>query len=1498
MIDCPDCTATGRTCPDCAPYLRDLATIADRIDALQRSHASLAAELGQRRAARAAERAAPAPPVPPAAPPEQDQPAGFPTPSPVPARGETPRPRMSRHAVQNVLLLLGGALLAVAAIVFTVVSWGNPTIRAGILIVVTAATLAVAWPLVRRGLDATAETIAFVGLALVPLDAVSVINAVHAYGPAEPNSGYSVVSVASATTWAVGTALIAAGWALYGRLAPLHLPRPTAIVIAQIPFPLAAIAVGPTPTSLALALLATAALDAVLLTVRSLRRRLNRAERDVAALIGAVAGLGGAGTAFVSAFLPASPGGAFRTAGVLAVAFVLGVDIAMRTVRAPRDERLLSGVWHRLGPYACTGVATLTAIAALAAPPAAWLRTWLLAPPYHMLPAVLAPAAYPLATAIVLVVAYRLPPDRGPQARLRPAALGAGLGMLGVLGLSAVPVVLSQALVPWLTLLDARLTPGDLGAPVAWFPEERWWPGAFGMLVALLTLALVAATGTTLRGSRRLTVPAVHPAKVRAACRLAFPILLAGSGLVLPTVGLPYPALVTAHLVLTAGLVAVSVRIRHTRTAWLAAALAGYVAVLTVLWSRAAWMPYVAATGALLVIFAVGGLVARTGTPARVTGTCGAVLAAGAATLTGWMAGPPRALPPFPYAAYLPLAVTAVCLLITFRSPRRAVTGVAMCVAFLTPIQTVWPGVWALRTGTVNAGLQPRLAVAFALIALLAAVAAWAHARVTPAVRTVATGVVEAFDVRTAYAYLAYGMAALAALTLGRGFFTAVGGPYLWVAHSWAGAPEAARAAVVPYGMWTAQPPLMPVLLAAALAAVLAAAAHRGRWAAFGVVRVAGPIALTPLPLAANVPYVVAVGFLVALTAVLALWAAVSRSPAGGATLWVGSLAAVWSLAERPATFVVLGVFAVIGAVCAIRGRGSPVAATAAAVTALTVGAEGAAVALGSGLPRQYAGMVVLAVAVLTARAAVQLAPRPAPGDEPAPEAGAGPGAWPFRGLVVYGLLAAAVALWGVAGAMTIPYELLFVVPAVGGATVISLARGVRRAARMPLLVTGWIVGGCAVAVYLPMLAVTAFGPYRLLALGWRGVPWEHGPPPVAPGTPGIAMAVVAIVTGATVVSIRMAAGPRRAYLVASAVVPVALTLLPYAAGFPYAAFPAIAAAVTVALAVQAATDRRSGVVPGVTALWSASQLIALTIVTKPSLLAGLAGLAVLATVVAWYGRTTPVRAEAAAAATAAGTGLATAGPLAVGIPAALTGFIVLAAAGLAAFVAAEARHRSTEIAWSVEVIGYVVAAAGLIMAGWGGRYLPQALTAAALLAAGVALRPGRRIAGLSAATVLAQFALWVWLARIGVRAPEAYTITVTLGLLLAGRVAPRLGAIVGSSSWWAYGPALLVTFVPSLLTAWSDPGLTRPVLLMVAALAVTLAGARYGTQAPLLLGGAVLLLTAGHELTPALVDLVSGGPRWAPIAVAGLALLFTGATYEHRLRDVRRAYRSIARMH
>ncbi|MBF8187843.1 hypothetical protein ITP53_19305, partial [Nonomuraea sp. K274] len=200
----------------------------------------------------------------------------------------------------------------------------------------------------------------------------------------------------------------------------------------------------------------------------------------------------------------------------------------------------------------------------------------------------------------------------------------------------------------------------------------------------------------------------------------------------------------------------------------------------------------------------------------------------------------------------------------------------------------------------------------------------------------------------------------------------------------------------------------------------------------------------------------------------------------------------------------------------------------------------------------------------------------------------------------------------------------------------------------------------------------------------------------------------------------------------------------------------------------------------------------------------------------------------------------------------------------------------------------------GVVMAGQDAESLCLALAGAGVIALAVALRPDRRRAAWIGLGLL-QLALWLRLAISEVAAPEAYTVALSVaGLAVAWWARLRDSEI---SSWVGYGAALAVTFLPSAYTAWNDPGLIRPLLLGAAAFAATLAGAWARLQAPLILGGAVLVVTAAHEFAPALAELVGQGPRWLPIALAGAFLLFTGATYEHRLRDLCKIRRLIVTM-
>ncbi|MBT2403331.1 MULTISPECIES: SCO7613 C-terminal domain-containing membrane protein [unclassified Streptomyces] len=189
---------------------------------------------------------------------------------------------------------------------------------------------------------------------------------------------------------------------------------------------------------------------------------------------------------------------------------------------------------------------------------------------------------------------------------------------------------------------------------------------------------------------------------------------------------------------------------------------------------------------------------------------------------------------------------------------------------------------------------------------------------------------------------------------------------------------------------------------------------------------------------------------------------------------------------------------------------------------------------------------------------------------------------------------------------------------------------------------------------------------------------------------------------------------------------------------------------------------------------------------------------------------------------------------------------------------------------------------------------LALVLALAGVVCTGAAVRADRRALGWAAWALFAA-AAWVRLASAGVSVPEAYTLPVTVPALAVGLLRRRKDP--AASSWTAYGPGLAATLLPSLVAAWGDPHWLRPLLLGLAALAVTLAGAQRRLQAPLLLGGATLAAVALHELAPYVVQVVGALPRWLPPALAGLLLLTVGATYEKRLRDARRLRTAFGRL-
>lgn len=137
--------------------------------------------------------------------------------------------------------------------------------------------------------------------------------------------------------------------------------------------------------------------------------------------------------------------------------------------------------------------------------------------------------------------------------------------------------------------------------------------------------------------------------------------------------------------------------------------------------------------------------------------------------------------------------------------------------------------------------------------------------------------------------------------------------------------------------------------------------------------------------------------------------------------------------------------------------------------------------------------------------------------------------------------------------------------------------------------------------------------------------------------------------------------------------------------------------------------------------------------------------------------------------------------------------------------------------------------------------------------------------------------------------------VTAAIGIALVGagwlrmRRSPELG------SWPALGPGLAVLLVPPLVADFTDPQLWRIVTLGIVAVVVLVVGAVRRLQAPLLLGGAVLLVHALVQLWPWITDLYEAVWWWLWLGIAGVLLVVLAATYERQVRLARGTIRSIA---
>ena len=428
------------------------------------------------------------------------QPTPQPRPQPAPA---SPRPELSGRAVARVLLVVGAVLVIIAAAAFTVANWSSigPLGRSAILLGVTAAVLAAPWPVMRRGLTATAESVAAIGLALTTADAYLV--------------GSLLGGAPSPFAIAAGTAALATAWLCYGGAVRLRAPWLGAIAMGQLPglFLVAGIA---RVSGIPLALCLTAGAD--LLLAYLARRLAYHVESRTCLLAACLAWVAGVGLAAVQAITASTAPAACWPAAAFAAAALAGIAVWPRVAAAgTRPIAAISG-------FLLTGIALPVAVVL----PGGW------------------PAVAFAATGLglsALAISFRKTDPAGAGGKVGYAVLdhtvlghtGAGsAAMLGLTGLAVLPVAIGELGGPrygWPALIVLALV--SLACWLA--PVRTSGARCAGLAVAALSFASVpGAIGAT--GTARLAILTAGAAGL--ACWAALrprPRALAGTAIVAAT---------------------------------------------------------------------------------------------------------------------------------------------------------------------------------------------------------------------------------------------------------------------------------------------------------------------------------------------------------------------------------------------------------------------------------------------------------------------------------------------------------------------------------------------------------------------------------------------------------------------------------------------------------------------------------------------------------------------------------------------------------------------------------------------------------------------------------------------------------------------------------------------------------------------------------------------------------------------------------------------------
>ncbi len=1430
------------------------------------------------------------------------------------------RPEASSTSVQDLLLILGALLLAVAAVVFGVLAGGvlGGVSRAAILLFATVLMLAVPGLVARRALFATAETIAAVGLMLLPLDGYTLWTIGQLGLRALPGS--FLAGLVCATTVVVA--------AVYMTLSGLTVPRFAIVLASQPVLPLLAYHWITGAAGWALAFAAVAAVDASLggmlsqaakQGVRATSQR--QAQLAVAAatvwlreLTWVLHGLALAGSllaATVALVTADSVPAALRGSATLLLAAAIGGYAALQIRRRPLPDMAAGLITLAL-------VAGASRVAAVALPGRALLL---------------------IAAAVALTgLGVRALPDwarRGPQ-----LASAFALALLGVViagaALRAGLAAVRSALPAWhADLADQPRRLADAVGPAGW------------QLLAAAVLFTAAAFLALPSGIRR------EGAVVGA----AITGLAAPASLGLDWVATPWLLIAAAVMIAGTGLSAGTVRAAATHTAAAGVVgVAGGGAALARTGLTAAILTVITLAGALIAV-AQRLAEAEAVAASRGLGQPGAAKlvgdwAAGAATfaLPGAVAaGVSLVAPTTPmlaigylavcvslgYAAInqvahrqmsLPLAIgsgSAAVVLATaaFRnSDTTADTWVAALLLAGAVLLFLAPSINATRradrildgpdiaAGVVTAAMVAALARIGALVlpgselatgaALVLVVSAWVRAlprqwRRGPILGCAAGGVV---------------IAAFAGSTALRDSVEALSTP----GRIWAANLDAWPAVVGVETNW--QSPVALLLLAAAAAVVLPRpSAYYVATAGVGLATLGAPVALGLVwwsPIAVGGVVATAYGIASVLSrdpragmarAVVAAVIALHAAGAGLVRPWTtavalslivllgATIAVLATLVVRlelgivdetapggAAHLPIIGGAAAAGALLALPGAVAATAVELGHPTEVVLTAMLAASSIGLAIVAavrrqvpQYLGYATVGVAGgATVTAVVAL-----PAHQPA------------------GLYAATAVLLGVIAELQRAEAVGPDGRGSGRSLSISPARGALTVSALPTAL--------ALAMIVPALLSALADPYQTLNTIWDGPPTAllHS----SGGDPASAFAALLLTIAAALAAVGFTGGaPSQAIPVILPGLAITLLIAPVALGI---AWPAATLACLTVFAISSLgvaltppppdTERARPARTGrslvfVIGLMAGGAGLAGSLASKPLTVATLGAAVCVGAAAALGGRTRLARILGWLFAAASAQGFVLTVGLVAGLPARISAFGVLATGAALLAVAAtlprlrrpESYRETATVEWS----GYAAALLALALA------IDSPVHVAALLAAWgavlglAATRPNRQPRErrtLFWTTVGCEVGAWWLMMRLtDVVLIEAYTLpfaalTLAVGALEA-RHRPEL------SSWAAYGPALIAAFLPTLtLVLVSENTAARQVLLLLGAVAVLIAGSMRRQQAPVVVGAVVTAITALRLLTEV-------GP-WLVLIPVGLTLLTVGANYEKRRRDIQR---------